>query len=74
MALADNVKMFPGITPNDYDANFVLELSARQPLKTAIVIGEYENGDFFFTSSIAGGPECLWLLEMAKLKLMKAVE
>lgn len=70
MALADNVSMFPGISPLDYDPKIILEVSARQDLTEVVVIGWHENGDMYFTSSMADGPECLWLIEKAKLALL----
>lgn len=74
MALAENVIMFSGTVPGDYDANLILELAARQKLTSAIVIGYDADGDFMFTSSMGSGPECLWLIEMAKKKLLEAGE
>ena len=71
MALADNVVMFNGVVPGDYDASLILELCARKSLKSAVVIGYDQDGDFVFTSSMGSGPECLWLLELAKKRLME---
>lgn len=74
MALAENVIMFHGVTPNDYDAKVVLEACARRDVKDVVVIGWDADGDFLFTSSMGSGPECLWLLEKAKAALLKAGE
>lgn len=74
MALADNISMFPGITPNDYDANIMLEAATRAELDNVIIIGWDKNGDMFFSSSMGDGPECLWLIEKAKKSLLEAGE
>lgn len=70
MALADNVRMFPGISPNDYDANLMLEAAARRNLKSVIILGYGEDGELFFSSSLAAGPKCLWMLEKIKARLL----
>lgn len=36
-----------------------------------IVIGELENGEFYFASNKADGPTVLWDLEAARAKLLK---
>lgn len=74
MALPDNVKMFTGTTPNDYDANIMLEAATRADLDSVIIIGWDKDGDMFFSSSMGDGPECLWLMEKAKAELLKAGE
>jgi hypothetical protein len=71
MALADNVKLFTGETPNDFDAKVILEACARRNVTSVVIIGWEDDGDFLFTSSMGDGPECLWLLEMAKKKLLE---
>ncbi|WP_313195863.1 hypothetical protein [Shinella zoogloeoides] len=65
-----NVRIFTGITPLPFDADVMLE-KARGQLKSVIIIGETEDGEEFFSSSISDGPETLWMLERAKHKLMK---
>lgn len=74
MALADNVALFPGISPNDYEPNIMLEAATRAELESVIIIGWDKDGELFFSSSIADGPECLWLLEKAKASLLTAGE
>lgn len=64
-----NVKLFPGVTPLDFDADVILN-SAVGKLKSVVIIGETEDGDEFFSASVASGPETLWMIERAKHKLM----
>jgi hypothetical protein len=65
-----NVRVFTGITPLPFDADVMLE-NAKGHLKSVLIIGETEDGEEFFSASIADGPETLWMLERAKHKLMK---
>ncbi len=65
----DNVKLFPGITPLDFDADIMLG-AAMGKLKSVVIIGETEEGDEFFSASVSSGPETLWMIERAKHKLM----
>lgn len=65
-----NVKIFTGVTPLPFDADVILD-SAKGKLKSVIIIGECEDGEEFFSSSISDGPETIWALERAKYKLMK---
>lgn len=72
MALAENVAMFPGITPNKYDPNITLEAATRANLSDVVVIGWQADGELFFSASNGDGPECLWLIEKAKTALLNA--
>lgn len=74
MALADNVRMFTGITPNNYDANVMLEAATRADLTDVIIMGWDKDGDLFFSASMGDGPECLWLIEKAKAALLSVGE
>ena len=65
----DNVKLFPGITPLDFDADVILN-SAMGKLKSVIIVGETEDGEEFFSASVGSGPETLWMLERAKHNLI----
>lgn len=74
MALADNIVLFPGISPNDYGANLMLEAATNADLDSVVIIGWNKDGEMFFSSSMGNGPECLWLIEKAKQSLLKAGE
>lgn len=58
------------VTRLDIPADRVLE-QAIGKLETVVVIGYDENGDEYFASSKADGGYVLWLLERAKLKLLR---
>lgn len=59
----------PVVTRLDLSADKVLE-SAIGEMDQVIVIGYDKEGDEYFASSIAGGPECLWLMERFKAALL----
>lgn len=61
---------FNGVTRLDIPASRILENAPRN-MKTAVVIGYDENGEFYFASSAADGGNVLWLLETAKKKLLE---
>jgi hypothetical protein len=70
---ADNVVDFNGITKLDLNPDRVLAAAAGT-LKSVVIVGEKEDGEEYFASSVAEGPLTLWMLERAKLKLLKMVE
>lgn len=74
MALAENVSLFTGISPNNYDANVMLEAAARADLDHVVILGWDKEGELFFSASMGDGPECLWLIEKAKAALLQAGE
>lgn len=73
MELVTNVVTLPVITTLDLDAERVLEGAINSTLQSCIVLGYDADGEFYFASTMADGGEVLWLLEMARLKLMKAI-
>lgn len=73
MKIVTNVIPLPVITTLDLDAERVLEGAINSTLQSCIVLGYDADGEFYFASTMADGGEVLWLLEMAKLKLMKAI-
>lgn len=70
MPLPDNISIFPGITTNDHDPNVLLGAAERASLTQVVIIGYEPDGEMFFSSSIANGPDVLWLLELAKRRLL----
>ncbi len=71
--MTDNVIPIGGITRFNVDPNDIIK-SAEGELETAIVIGWDNDGEFYFASSAADGGDILWLLEMAKKRLLEAEE
>ena len=73
MELVTNVVTLPVITTLDLDAERVLEGAINSTLQSCIVLGYDADGEFYFASTMADGGDALWLLEMAKLNLFKAI-
>ena len=73
MELVTNVVTLPVITTLDLDAERVLEGAINSTLHSCIVLGYDADGEFYFSSTMADGGDALWLLEMAKLNLFKAI-
>jgi hypothetical protein len=59
------------VTFLDIPVERVLRKAGEADLETVIVLGWRVDGSPYFASSIADGPETLWLLELTKLRLMK---
>lgn len=68
----DNVVELQVVTRLDIPAERVIRRANEANLSNVVVIGWDDDGDFYFASSYASGPEVLWLLEMAKKELMAA--
>lgn len=51
----------------------ILEAAKEAGLTGAVVIGWDAEGGFYFASSIADGADVLWLMELAKKKLLEDV-
>lgn len=66
----DNVVVLPVVTRLDCPPDRILDAAKEAKLTEATVIGYDENGDFYFASSKANGPEVLWALEQAKKALL----
>lgn len=65
-----NVVLFTGITRHNLPADRVVE-SIPKDMTDVVVIGYDADGEFYFASSVADGPEVLWRLEQAKLALLR---
>jgi hypothetical protein len=61
------------VTRLDIPAERILRKAQDADLSTAVVIGWDADGDFYFASTAADGGDVLWLLELAKKKLLEAV-
>lgn len=70
--MTGNVLILPVVTSLPIPADRVLDAAKEADLKMCVVIGEDADGGFYFGSSVSGGPDILWLLEEAKLKLLAA--
>lgn len=65
---------FDGVTSLDISADRVLDVAKAAEMQSVIVIGYDADGCEYFASSIADGPEVLWALERAKMRLMQIVD
>lgn len=61
----------PCVTRHDIEVDKVLN-GAVGKLKSVVVIGWEDDGPFYFASNHADGGTVLWLLELARIKLLKA--
>ena len=57
------------VTRLNLDPDMVLE-AATGKLEEVLIIGLDKEDNYYFDSSIAGGPEALWLVEKFKQALM----
>lgn len=70
MTIADNVIELDVVTSLDIPASRVLSRASEAALESAVVIGWDAEGDFYFSSSVSDGGSVLWLIELAKKKLL----
>lgn len=68
-----NVVDLPVLTTLDGNPDRVLE-KAIGNLGAVIILGYDKDGEEFFASSYAGGPDVLWLLERTKAKLLAVAD
>lgn len=59
------------VTTLDLPPERILRAAADASLQSVIVIGYDQDGGEYFASSLASGPEVLWALERAKMKLLQ---
>ena len=65
------VIMLPVITRLDLPPERILAAATEDGLEQAVVIGTTKDGEFYFASSVADGGSVLWLLEIAKKRLLE---
>jgi len=66
----DNVVVLPVVTRLDCPPERVLQAAIEAGLTEATIVGYDADGEFYFASSKASGPEVLWALEVAKKELL----
>lgn len=69
-----NVIPLGNITSFRLPTNRVLDAVKGRCSAGVVVIGFDDDGEFYFASSIPDGGEVIWLLEMAKKKLLEIGE
>lgn len=62
------------ITKLDIPTERILRKAQEAGLGTVVIVGWDADSEFYFASSVADGGDTLWLLEMAKKKLLEAGE
>ncbi|RUM47815.1 MAG: hypothetical protein DSY80_00515 [Desulfocapsa sp.] len=67
----DKIINFHGATRLDLPADRVLREAINADLEDVVVVGWDNDGILHFASNKASGPEILWLLEVARKKLLE---
>lgn len=67
----DNIVEWQGITTLDIPPTRILAKAAGAKLKTCVVVGYDEDGEFYFASSVADGGTVVWMMEVAKKRLLE---
>lgn len=65
---------FDGVTSLDISADRVLDVAKAAEMQSVIIIGYDADGEEYFASSISDGPEVLWALERAKMRLLRIID
>lgn len=68
--MTDNVIIFNGITRHDLPVERLIDRAQEAELESVVIIGWTPEGELYFASSKADGPNVLWLLEKAKKELL----
>jgi hypothetical protein len=66
-----NVVILPVVTTLDIPAERILTQAIEADLKEAMIIGTSKDGSFFFAATFGDGGNVLWLLEKARIAIMK---
>ena len=64
----------PFVTSLDIPAERVIEAAKEADLESVVVLGYDKDGDEYFSSSFAGSPEVIYLMERLKKKLLEMPE
>ena len=72
--MSGNVIPLGGITKMDLPTDKVLDGAKGSCSDGVVLIGFDDDGELYFASSVAHGGTVLWLLEMAKKRLLEADE
>lgn len=72
--MTDNVIPLGNITKLDLSVDLVLDQAKGQCTEGVVVLGFADDGGLYFASSIADGGTVIWLIEQAKLALLRQGE
>lgn len=62
------------ITHLDLDPQIVLRAASNKKLQDVVIMGYDADGNEYFASSMASGPNVLWLMESMKKALFEAAD
>lgn len=68
--MSDKITKLQTTTFLDLPVNAVLE-GAVDRITNVVIMGYDKDGDYYFASSIAEGPDILWLLEQYKKRILE---
>jgi hypothetical protein len=71
---ADNVVDLDVITSLPMPSDKLLTKALENGVTNVVILGYDPDGDFYFASSDADGGDVLWLLEIAKKRLLETAE
>ena len=72
--MTNNVVDLPVITTLDIPSERVLNSASKRGMDDVVVIGYDNDGEFYFASNKADRGTVIWLLELAKKKLLELDE
>ena len=70
----NNVVDLNCITRLDIPAERIIVAASIAGLSHVVIIGELPDGSEYFGSSRSDGPEILWAIERAKMRLLRIVD
>ena len=65
------VVILGGVTTLDIPAERVLNGGLEADLKDAVLIGRDQNGELYFAGTTSDAAKIVWLMEVAKIELLK---
>ncbi len=69
--MSDNVVILPVVTSLDIPASRVLDAAVEEDFAQVVVIGWTTDGEEYFASSASDGGDVLWMIERAKMQLLR---
>lgn len=72
--MSDNVVIGSFVTRLDVPVERVLSQAADADLESVVILGYGRDGTEYFNSSVADGGTVVWLMERAKLQLLRTGE
>ena len=72
--MSDNVIPLGNITHIDLPTERVLDQAKGHCSDGVVIVGFDDDGELYFSSSIADGGSVIWLLELAKKRLLEIAD